>query len=287
MSEEENVNNVDSQPTNPPIMRNVPVPNEPTIINPLLSRVELPGSTYQLPSRGIFYNDGELRGDVELGEVHVHPMSAYDEILMKTPDLLFSGEAVHQVFLRCIPEVLKPTKLLAKDVDFLLVCLRQVTYGDEMDIKYIHNCKDAKNNSYTINISKFLTTTKKIDPTTVGNTYSTTLDNGQIVKLHPSKFEDVIKMYQELKGDDSTPEEELDMTVFVIKSIILSVDEVTDDKMIEEWIKKIPAGWLGDLSDIIEKTSDFGPNFTFDTICKDCGEKVQIESPINPISFFM
>jgi len=258
-----------------------------TVVNPLLSRVELPGSTFQLPSRGIFYNNGELREDVQDGEVHIHPMSAYDEILMKTPDALFSGEAVHKVFLRCIPQVVKPTELLSKDVDFLLVCLRQVTYGDEMEIRYMHNCKDAKNHPYTVNIPHFLQKSKKIDPTTVGNTYTTKLPNGQKVKLHPSKFKDVIKMYQDSNPEGLTPEKELEMTVFVIKSIIHSVDNIEDGNMIDEWIRKIPATWITTLSNTIEKASDFGPNFTFKTKCKDCGADIEIQSPINPISFFM
>lgn len=261
--------------------------NKETIVNPLLARVEMPGSTFQLPSRGIFYKNGELRDDVEVGEVHVHPMSAFDEILMKTPDALFSGDAVDKVFQRCIPQILKPTELLAKDVDFLLVCLRKVTFGDEMEINYTHDCKDAISNSYVINISNFLTKSKKIDPTTVGKIYSTTLENGQHVKLHPAKFKNVLKMYQDAKPDHTTPEEDLALTVYVIKSIIHSVDKVTDSDMIEEWIKKIPAGWIGELTEIIEKSNDFGPNFTFKTKCKDCDKSIQIESPINPISFFM
>jgi len=241
-------------------------------LNPLLSRVEIPGSTFQLPSRGIFYNNGELREDVRDGEVHVHPMSAYDEILMKTPDALFSGEAVHKVFLRCIPQIQKPTELLSKDVDFLLVCLRQVTYGDEMEVRYMHNCKDAKSHPYTINISHFLQKSKKIDPTTVGRTYTTKLPNGQVVKLHPSRFRDVIKMYQDSNPEGLTPEKELEMTVFVIKSIIQSVDEITKEDLIDEWIRKIPATWITDLSNIIQVASDFGPNFTFKAKCKDCGK---------------
>lgn len=257
-------------------------------INPLLARVELPGSTFQLPSRGLFYKNGELREDVELGEVHIHPMSAFDEILMKTPDSLFSGEAVHKVFLRCIPQIIKPTELLAKDVDFLLVCLRQITYGDEMDVMYLHDCEKAKNQSYTINISEFLTKSKKIDPTTLGKKYTAIMDNDQCIKLHPAKFKDVIKMYQDTNSTTGiTPEKELELTVFIVNSIIHSVDEITDENMIKEWIKHIPAGWLGKLTKVIEETSDFGPNFTFKTKCKDCGKLIEIESPINPISFFM
>jgi hypothetical protein len=272
----------------PPEPNQVDAPfSNKTVINPLLSRVELPGSTFTLPSRGIFYEDGELRDDVKDGEVHVHPMGAYDEILMKTPDALFSGEAVHKVFLRCIPQVLKPTELLAKDVDFLLVCLRQVTYGDDMDIRYMHNCEGAKNHPYKIKISNFLTNSKKIDPTTVGNIYTAGLPNGQTVKLHPTRFKDVIKMYQDSNPEGLPPEEELEMTVFVIKSIIHSVDGIEDDKMIDEWIRKIPASWISKLSDIINEASDFGPNFTFKTKCQDCGKEIEIQSPINPISFFM
>jgi len=262
--------------------------NDSMDVNPLLERVEMPGSTFQMPSRGLFYNNGELHDSVELGEVHVHPMSAYDEILMRTPDALFSGEAVNKVFQRCIPEVIKPKDLLAKDVDFLLVCLRQVTYGETMEISYKHDCEGAKSNSYVMNITDSLQNTKKIDPTTVGSTYTVKLDNGQIVKLHPSKFQDVIKMYQEAKpGDDRTPEEELEMTVFIIKSVIFSVDGITDENKIKEWIKKIPSSWLKHLSKTIEDASDFGPSFTFHAKCKDCDADIEIESPINPISFFI
>jgi len=256
-------------------------------VNPLLARVEMPGSTFQLPSRGLFYQNDELRDDVEMGEVHVSPMSAYDEILMKSPDQLYSGEAVDKVFKRCIRQVLKPSELIAKDVDFLLVCLRQVTYGDVMEITYTHDCEDAKTNPYPISLSTFINSTKKIDPTTIGQVYTTTLENGQVVKLHPSKFKDVIKMYQGTETLRQTPEEEFKMAVFIIQSIIYSVDGITDHDQITEWIGTISAGWLGELTSIIEKASDFGPDFTLHTQCKDCGGDIEIHTPVNPISFFM
>jgi len=255
--------------------------------NPLLARVEMPGTTYQLPSRGLFYRNGELRDDVEIGEVHVSPMSAYDEILMKSPDQLYSGEAVEKVFRRCIKQVLKPSELIAKDVDFLLVCLRQITYGNDMEVTYTHNCEEAKTNSYIVQLSDFITTTKKIDPTTVGKIYTMKMENGQVVKLHPSKFKDIIKMYQDTETLNTTPEAELDLAVFAIGSIIYSVDDITNKQQIAEWIREIPAGWLGELSSIIEKASDFGPNYTLKTACKDCGEPIEIHTPVNPISFFM
>ena len=264
-------------------------PTQPVArVNPLLARVEMPGSTFQLPSRGLFYKKGELRDDVELGEIHVHPMSAYDEILMKSPDHLFSGEAVDKVFKRCMPQILQPLKLLAKDVDFLLVCLRQVTFGNEMDVTYTHDCKDAKSHPYIIHLSEFLSSSKKIDPTSVVKNYTTTLENGQVVKLNPSRFEDVIKLYQTAEGGNQlTPEDELDVTVHMIRSVIFSVDGEEDPEFIGEWIRTISAGWLVKVTSIIEKASDFGPDFTLHTTCKDCKKKIEIQTPVNPISFFM
>lgn len=272
----------------------VPTENiEPTLpkteFNPLLGRVTLPGSTFQLPSRGLFYKNGELSADVQMGEVHIHAMSAYDEILMKTPDTLFSGEAVNIVFKRCIPQILKPFELLAKDVDFLLVCLRQITYGDALELTYNHFCiEDSKAHSYMINISDFLQKSVKIDPTTVGTTYKQKLKNDQVVHLRPTRFKDIIKMYQDSDPNKThTPKEDLNMTVFAIKSVIEGVDEITDDELIDQWIRKIPAGWIGELSTIIEKTGNFGPEFKYTTKCKDCNKEIMIESPINPVNFFL
>ena len=87
--------------------------------NPLLERIRIPGETFTLPSQGIFYKNGELDDDSKNGEVYIYPMVTYDEIVLKTPDKLFSGEAITEVFQRCVPQIKKPMELLAKDVDFI------------------------------------------------------------------------------------------------------------------------------------------------------------------------
>ena len=102
--------------------------------NPLLSKIQMPGRRFRLPSRGLFYTNGELDENVIDGEVEVFSMTAIDEISLRSPEFLFNGEAIERVFLRCIPEVKKPLKLLSKDVDFLLTALRVVSYGDILDV---------------------------------------------------------------------------------------------------------------------------------------------------------
>jgi len=260
----------------------------PTDVNPLLARVHMPGSTFKLPSGGIFYKNGELADTVEKGEVHVQPMTAYDEVILKTPDLLFSGEAVKRIFTRCIPEILKPTELFGKDVDFLMICLRKMTYGDSFQLAYTHSCDDAKNHEYSVNIDHFINTTKQINPTTIGKVYTTTIDNGQVVEMHPPKFNDVIKMMQNYDPKVIlTPEKETENIIETVISVISSVDGVTNKAFIKEWLAELSAGTIGKLSNAIENTTDWGPDFMFKTNCKDCGKEMEITAPINPLAFFI
>lgn len=102
--------------------------------NPLLKKITLPGKRFRMPSRGLFYKDGEIDDNVENGEVEVFSMTTIDEMALRSPEFLYSGEAIERVFSRCIPEIKKPLSLLAKDVDYLLACLRVVSYGGTYQI---------------------------------------------------------------------------------------------------------------------------------------------------------
>lgn len=271
----------------------IPVPETenppvPTVVNPLLARVHMPGSTFKMPSGGIFYKDGELAGDVKNGEVHIQPMTAFDEVLLKTPDLLFSGEAIEKIFKRCIPQILQPMELFGKDIDFLMICLRKITYGETFELIYTHDCKDAKSNEYSIDINHFIKNTKRIDPTTIGKIYTTKIDNEQTVNMNPPRFKDIIKMIQNVDPNRSvTPEEETNDIIDTIMSVINTVDDINDKAMIKEWLHTISAGWITDLSGAIERTGDWGPDFNYKVKCKDCGKSMEITAPINPLSFFM
>jgi len=267
-----------------PKEQNIP----PTTMNPLLARVYMPGATFKMPSGGVFYKNGELSEDVTNGEVHVQPMTAFDEVLLKTPDLLFSGVAVEKIFKRCIPQILRPNELFGKDIDFLMICLRKVTYGETFQLSYTHSCKDAKSNEYTIDINHFIKNTKHINPTTIGNVFTKKIDNDQVVSMHPPRFKDIITMMQSIDPNKNfTPEEETQAIIDTIMSVILAVDGIEDKKMISEWLQKIPAGWVGELSSAIEQTSDWGPDFIYKTKCKDCKKTMEITAPINPLAFFM
>ena len=96
---------------------------------------------------------------------------------------------------KCTPNVLKPGDLLAKDVDYLMMCLRMISYGPHIELTATHVCKDPKEHSYSIEIRPILQEAKPIDPTSLGS-FNVTLDTGQVVILHPPRFLSTVRLYQ-------------------------------------------------------------------------------------------
>ena len=264
------------------------VPPQHTIpTNPLLQRIQMPGETFALPSGGLFYTHGELDESVQNAEVHVHPMTALDEITIKTPDLLFSGEAVKQVFSRCIPQVKNVDALFAKDVDFLLVCLRKVSYGDELRVEHQHDCEGAKTHQYSLDVGDFIRTAKKIDPTSVTREFTVKMPNGQKVLLQPIRFKEFIRVMQVNEAESTKePERIRDMMVNSVSSVIVKVDEIDDVNMIREWLREVPPSFLTAINDNIDSTLEWGPDFNVRRKCKDCGKMMEVLAPMNPLAFF-
>jgi hypothetical protein len=253
--------------------------------NPLLAKIKLPGRTFQLPSRGALYKNGELTGTE--GEIHVHPMSALAEISLKNPDLLFNGKALNQVFSECIPEIKNPTELYGRDIDAIMYYLRLVTYGPDFEIRVKHDCEHAKEHSYVVNIEELVQKIKFLDPQQAAQDYQCTLPNGQVVKVHPVKFDHMIKLFQMNTGkEDFTADDIKKNVVFNLVSLIDSVDDVTDKKFIEEWVSGITTPYQNRITDAIEKTNDWGPEQTVTLCCKDCKAEMPVDLPLNPISFF-
>ncbi len=256
--------------------------------NPLLERIVIPGETFRLPSGGLFYTNGEIDSTVRNGEIQVNALTALDEIVMKSPDKIINGKSVTDVLTKCMPQINNAGQLFAKDVDYLILCLRKVTYGDNVDVNYTHNCEGAKVHTYTTSVSTFINSAKQIDPTTINSLYTITMPNGQVVKLHPVRFDDIMNMMQAnsmTMSDDSIENIQRELFKTVV-SVIASVDDTTETSMIMEWASKIPTTWFSKISDAIDNSSDWGPTTEFVTKCQDCGQEVTISVPLNPLVFF-
>jgi hypothetical protein len=266
-----------------------------TEVNPLLAALRLPGETVALPSRAKFYEDMVVHPDVKAeGEVHVHPMTTYEELLMKSPDLLFSGQAIIQTFARCIPQIINPLEMYSKDIDFLLIALRKVTYGAEINVQYTHNCLDAKQHTYKYDVSEFIRSARSIEGKYEPKSSKIKLTTKQTVEIRPFIFRDVIAASQRastLRVEGLSDLEFVmatkDMIIDSIHPAILRVDNTDNKEFIREWLETLPPPLIAELAGKVEKINEFGADMTIHTQCQDCGKDIAISVPLNPQSFFI
>jgi hypothetical protein len=214
-------------------------------------------------------------------------MSALAEIHMKNPDQLFSGQAVATVFRECVEGVEKPTELLAKDVDAIMMFLRTVTYGPGYEFAAKHYCENSKDHTYIADVDQFIASTVAIDPTVVDKLYTVEVPNGQVVKMQPSRYADVVALLKANQGkDEITVEDAKANLMMMLNSVVTEVDGITDKKMIDEWLRQIPTTYVSLIASKIEGINNWGPTMRWKGKCRDCNGDFEVELPINPVSFF-
>ena len=148
--------------------------------NPLSSHFRQPAVFLQLPSKGQHWAPDSLEMPAN-GEIGVMPMTARDEILLRTPDALMNGQGVVSVIESCCPAIKNAWATPSVDVDAILIAIRIATYGDEMDMDT--NCPACKGeNRHALGLGEILLRLKSPD-------YSkTVMIDGLQIKLRPISY---------------------------------------------------------------------------------------------------
>ena len=256
------------------------------LIHKMLKSNAIPGTVFRLPSKGVPYTNGELADEVVGGEVLVYPMSTLDEIYLKSPDMLFQGTAVEKTLSRCCPQILKPLELLAKDVDYILTCMRQVSYGNILTVPYECDCEKAKPVDLEVPISDFLNKAKVLSDKNIKN-LSFTLDSF-LIKTKYVRFGEMIKMNQEnlIDNDEDTPDSIFDTFIKNISANIESIDGIEDNKMIVDFLKAQQRSFQMKILKNIQDINNWGVNFEYKFTCKYCDKVKTTAIALNPVSFF-
>lgn len=268
-------------------------------VNPLLERLnKLPGTSIRLPSRGLFYTDGELDSECMDGEVQVLPMTTTDELMMRSIDMLFQGTAIENVIHRCLPQIKKPMRLLVGDIDYILTQLRRVSYGTHIPMNYECDCaktpeeqkkrNQAGDNEYMIPVDHLIQNTKELDIKDFNKTFKVTLSNKQTVTLQPLRFEDFISL-QQMDNPDliKDPDVLKDYVATNFTSITMSVDEISDKEMIKEWYMSLPRLEAEKIKKKLNSMNNWGIEFKYTIECHFCKEKRELTTQLNPMYFFM
>jgi hypothetical protein len=154
-------------------------------INPLVKHFRRPALHLKLPSNGQYWAENSLDLPVT-GEIPVYPMTAADEITLKTPDALLNGAGIVQVIQSCCPNIVDPWKMPSTDVDTVLMAIRIASYGATMTVST--KCpKCSVDHEYDINLTSLLSEVSYPD-------YSAPVEfDGLKIYLRPQQYFSVTK----------------------------------------------------------------------------------------------
>ena len=265
---EQNVSNDAKKDEQVDIAPTVTVTQAPA--NPLSGYYRQPKIYIRLPSQGNYYPEGSL--DVsENGDYPVFAMTAKDELMLKTPDALLSGESTVSVIKSCIPAIRQPWKMPTIDVDSALLGIRIATYGEDMDV--FANCPSCKEeNKYTIPLTPYVNQGPAAwkDQITVGDLIFNLVpyDYKQMTKANIKTLEEQ-RVFSIVNDEEMSDEEKMvkfqksfvkltNMTVDTIADVVTAIETPqgkTDNKdQIRDFLnncdKEIFQGLTDHLSDI-------------------------------------
>lgn len=103
--------------------------NNTTGASPLAKYTRQPKLYISLPSGGNWYSKDNL---TKTSDIEVYSMTASDEIALKTPDGLITGNSVISVIKNCIPEIKDPWMIPMIDFDYILASIRLASYGENI-----------------------------------------------------------------------------------------------------------------------------------------------------------
>jgi hypothetical protein len=119
-------------------------------INPLQQYFRQPKIYVSLPSRGVFNAPGTINGDPN--QLAVCAMTGMDEVIIKTPDALFTGEASVKLIESCCSGVKNAWDLSILDTELMFVAIRIATYGNNITIS--NTCTECGTlNDYELNLN--------------------------------------------------------------------------------------------------------------------------------------
>lgn len=241
--------------------------------NPLQKYFRQPKLHIRLPSRGKYYPQGSI--DLpDNGEVAVYPLTAKDELLLKTPDSLMNGTATADVIASCVPAIKQPWFMPSLDVDAILIAIRIATYGDSMTMSVkIPNTGEEKDFEIDLN---------GVMENIMSAQYQEIIMMDQMkITLRPLSYteftKDAIRSFEEQRvyniiNDETVPSEEkmerfrqsfnklTDLTISTVAKSIVQIEvdgnTVTEPKHILEFMQNTSKEFYSTILDHISEQRD-------------------------------
>lgn len=270
--------------------------------NPLQKYFRQPKIYIPLPSKGLFYESGALQGDYN--NVPIFAMTGMDELIYKTPDALFSGEATVKVIESCCPYIKNARTMPNIDVDAILIAIRIATFGNIMNVSATcGNC--GTENDYEIDLSSlidYFSSLKFINTVNIGSDIT--------IRIRPLQYEEMnyfaienFKLQKMLFQTEGLSEEdqqkqvdkvykdlsELQLQLFltIIDQVQIPDMSVTEKPFIEEWLRNSDRVTYAEIKKKLEENKDVWNTPPQNVKCSNCGSENKIQVTLDQSNFFV
>jgi len=273
-------------------------------LNPLQQYFRQPKIYVSLPSRGIFNSAGTINGDPS--QLAVCAMTGMDEVIIKTPDALFTGEASVRVIESCCPGIKNAWELSTLDTDLMFVAIRIATYGNTMTVSNVCvKCNtpteyelDLNNIVEHFSKCRFENTVHlkelvvKIKPLT----YKQQTDyNLQVYELQKqvrqaTEIADTTEQQQLInKLWEELAKIQLALNVISIDSVQTSDQSVTERSFIEEWLANCEKEISNKISQVINMNKINWAIPTYPVTCgnHECKHEANLSIELDSSNFFV
>lgn len=275
--------------------------------NPLKSLYRKKSVFISLPSDGKYYKEPpKLSIDEELG---VMPMTASDDIMLKSPDALFNGEALINMLHSCVPDIGDPNEIPVCDLDLILMAIKVATNGEMLEI--ISTCPACKKEeNYEISLPALMSTSKKISTDNIVEIednvkvhvrpYSLRSQiKGQVQKFHNYRMQmmlnDKMPNSEKAKMFDEALIAASAISVQIVADNVLKVElpgeegtvVVDNPKHIYEWVENMENKVYEKVIDRIRSLSDSNIDMKINLKCPSCSNEYSNDLELDPVSFFI
>lgn len=271
--------------------------------NPLAKHFRQPALYAPLVSKGKFWPDDAVNLPAT-GELPIYPMTARDEITLRTPDALINGTAIVEIIQSCCPLIVDAWEMPSVDVDSILIAIRIASYGESMTVSgKCPHCNEEHDYSIglqsalasiqmpdydtPVNIDDLLVFLKPLNYREVSRASQRTFDEERLIM---SLTNDGISDEDKQKAFDAHLQRMIDLNldnlVAYTDCIIADSQPVTEQKFIKEFYANISAANLKKLQSRVRDDSMKVNIQPMDAQCKACDHQFKLTVTFDYASFF-
>jgi hypothetical protein len=269
--------------------------------NPLQQYFRQPKIFISLPSQGVYNKLGTIQGDST--NLPVCAMTGMDEIILKTPDALLSGESSVKVIESCCTGIKDAWDLSILDTTLIFTAMRIATFGNTMSVE--NTCANCNTeNEYDLDLSKIIEHFMKVK-------YNNKIVlKDLVINIRPLNYEEStdfsimnFKLQQQLSQVDSITDDaerqtfinklfkelaEVRTKIYIlsVESVEIGTTVVTERSFIEEWMNNCEKSVFDAISEQIEKNREDWRIPAYKVQCSSCNHNVDLRIELDQSNFF-